>query len=441
MKFPYALQRPFKHEHGNCWRAKLPDDMVWATDNNTRHDISPLHLLEGETSLTPKHASHRKISEVGRGCNSFWHDGWVYFSASDNSNPNDNGRTYSIDLARYGSELEMNSANSDAAMLATAILRHNTSISPSQIWQLVSQVLGKGLPSWVFDFNRATLQQELEDVDLVIRRYKEYLVQLETADTVFLSIMCSGRTWVRYFLQTYIGSATGESISLAPQAIPATSISPSVLFMHDFLGMFETIAAEPFVAYPEQLNAKPLILLVRDVRDLAVSWFHYLRRSQPDAFKRLVPAQTLEAFIESPILGIERLAKVQLVQADFFAAHPGPKILLNYEKLHERGHDEFQSLLKFVLSSDINQQAFEQAFEQSSFQEMQALEIAISRAGKAQEYLRLGVDNWSGDINDLKVRTGKTGRFKDVLPFLDDCEIMKNRYPLTAAALAVHCVK
>jgi 4-amino-4-deoxy-L-arabinose transferase-like glycosyltransferase len=53
---------------------------------------SSLVLLEGDTPLTP-HALHDSIRKDGKGLYSHW-GRQVYFSASDNSDPRDNGRSY-----------------------------------------------------------------------------------------------------------------------------------------------------------------------------------------------------------------------------------------------------------------------------------------------------------------------------------------------------------
>ena len=57
---------------------------------------SPAIVLEDGFPLPgPPNSIHEDIRKIGKGRFSFWHD-YVYFSTSDNSDPNANGRTYQI---------------------------------------------------------------------------------------------------------------------------------------------------------------------------------------------------------------------------------------------------------------------------------------------------------------------------------------------------------
>lgn len=89
-----ALHGPFLREQGHCWRAlavvtrSLPD-----TAGAPRR--STCELLENGRPLGPAHAAHADIRVHGRGRFSHWHQA-LYFSTSDNSDPNRNGRRYDL---------------------------------------------------------------------------------------------------------------------------------------------------------------------------------------------------------------------------------------------------------------------------------------------------------------------------------------------------------
>jgi predicted O-methyltransferase YrrM len=92
---------PCVHEQGHCWvayvgYASLGDDR---TGNS-----SPLRLLENGLELGPAHTMHAAIREQGAGRFSHW-GGELYFSSSDNSNPQLNGRRYSITLGERETDL------------------------------------------------------------------------------------------------------------------------------------------------------------------------------------------------------------------------------------------------------------------------------------------------------------------------------------------------
>ncbi len=96
-KIVIQLFRPFE-EHGNVAFShlaatdKLQD---FADDENVENDRrSPVVIYENSKPLGPAHNSYADIRDHGMGRFSFWrHLGFV-FTASDNSDPNTNGRNY-----------------------------------------------------------------------------------------------------------------------------------------------------------------------------------------------------------------------------------------------------------------------------------------------------------------------------------------------------------
>ena len=70
--------------------------MTWPNDGNDGVR-SRLDLWENGTKLGPRHAGHAEIENEGGGRFSHW-EGAVIFSTSDGSDPNLNGRRYSISL-------------------------------------------------------------------------------------------------------------------------------------------------------------------------------------------------------------------------------------------------------------------------------------------------------------------------------------------------------
>lgn len=79
----------------NGWAATLPAELGFLTDDDDGPLRSPLRLLEDGKSLGEGHNRHTDIFELGGGRYSFW-KGFLYFSTSDNSDPNRNGRCYSV---------------------------------------------------------------------------------------------------------------------------------------------------------------------------------------------------------------------------------------------------------------------------------------------------------------------------------------------------------
>ena len=92
----WILPGPFRRDGGMAWIADLPAELMAEADNNEAPYRSPLLMFEGDTELGPGHALHASIQDRGNGRYSFWLN-VVYFSSSDGSDPNNNGRVYSVE--------------------------------------------------------------------------------------------------------------------------------------------------------------------------------------------------------------------------------------------------------------------------------------------------------------------------------------------------------
>jgi hypothetical protein len=92
------LSPPFANDKGSCWVSLIPD-LKQGADNQMSATRSTLLLLENDKLLGPAHASHDDIRRSGGGRYSHWGTN-LYFSTPDDTDPNTNGRTYRIVVAR-----------------------------------------------------------------------------------------------------------------------------------------------------------------------------------------------------------------------------------------------------------------------------------------------------------------------------------------------------
>jgi hypothetical protein len=92
------LHGPFRNDDGQCWIATSPDLKSAAGDNETELR-STLLLMEDDKLLGPPHSFHADIRRIGGGRYSHWKS-QLYFSTSDNTDPNANGRRYRISYVR-----------------------------------------------------------------------------------------------------------------------------------------------------------------------------------------------------------------------------------------------------------------------------------------------------------------------------------------------------
>ncbi len=96
-------REPFTPVAGHCWMVELPLNLLPLSDSSEFPVRSPWRLLEDGSLLGPPHAQHADISKFGGGRYSHWNS-YFFFSTSDNSSPNSNGRRYTLVEAVIGGE-------------------------------------------------------------------------------------------------------------------------------------------------------------------------------------------------------------------------------------------------------------------------------------------------------------------------------------------------
>ena len=84
------LERPFTRDDRQCFLVPLPAE--WESDSASSSQVV---LFEDGLPLGPAHAGHDDIRTLGKGRYSHWGN-TLFFSASDNSDPNLNSRRYAV---------------------------------------------------------------------------------------------------------------------------------------------------------------------------------------------------------------------------------------------------------------------------------------------------------------------------------------------------------
>jgi hypothetical protein len=101
----------FLPDSGHCFKFVANSFDLSSPDSPQDFAASQILLLEDGRPLGPAHSLHNAIRLFGRGRYSHWRQGagiTLYFSSSDNTNPNDNGRNYSIEFADCSFDLTNN---------------------------------------------------------------------------------------------------------------------------------------------------------------------------------------------------------------------------------------------------------------------------------------------------------------------------------------------
>ena len=92
---PVAMQA----EQGFVWIVSLPPEWAAFSSDTTDGNRSRLRLTEDGKLLGFENSPHQSIREHGGGAHSHW-GSVLYFSSSDGSNPQTNGRSYVISIAK-----------------------------------------------------------------------------------------------------------------------------------------------------------------------------------------------------------------------------------------------------------------------------------------------------------------------------------------------------
>jgi hypothetical protein len=88
------LTRPYSRLDGYAYKAALPS-LASLSDTDANLTFSPALMCENKLVLGPPHTAHAEIARDGWGRFSHYGDS-VIFSSSDYSDPNSNGRQYTI---------------------------------------------------------------------------------------------------------------------------------------------------------------------------------------------------------------------------------------------------------------------------------------------------------------------------------------------------------
>lgn len=247
--------------------------------------------------------------------------------------------------------------------------------------------------------------------------------RMAEADTVVLSFPKSGRTWLRYFLSQYLAETRAVPFRLRLHRSLA-----SLAFSH---ARHMQYPGRPFRRHLAVARRRRVVVLVRDPRDVAVSWYHQTRDRE-----RLVDCE-LPEFLDSPVWGIERQAAFVNDLLDFASTHPSA-LVITYEGLKRSTEAELRRFLEFVLGEPIDDAAFRRAMESSDVGAMRRRELAETGVKTdprgAHKPSPLGHGDWDGNPDALKVRKAEVGGFRAEMDEASQAEVSSR--PLTRRLLA-----
>lgn len=242
------------------------------------------------------------------------------------------------------------------------------------------------------------------------RRTRKKLHKLDGADVVIVSFPKSGRTWLvamisRVFHLTY-GTPENELVNfdnfhrLNPRI-------PKIFFMADD---FRPREAE-IRALADLYRGKRLILLVRDPRDTAVSFYFQLSKratqTERDAFGAPddVAKMSLYEFVRDERFGLPKV--IEFLNRWQQAAGTGPnRLLITYEEMRAQPEAVLRRVMAFI-GGEYTDSTIVQAVEFASFENLKELE---RKSFFTSNRLRPGD---ASDEDSFKVRRAKVGGYRD----------------------------
>ena len=251
----------------------------------------------------------------------------------------------------------------------------------------------------------------------LVRKLRDALPFGNGADAFMISYPKCGRTWLRVMLGRALYRHAGVddlrpdgTRLLYPEGVEQLKGMPRISFTHDGRPTRGTV--DEIETDKSRYAGKAVVLLIRDLRDVAVSYyFHETRRT-----KRFYPKWEIakfhgeiSEFLHSDVGGVEHFVRFYNIWADNREV-PDRVLLMKYEELRRDPADQLRRLLEFLGVEGVADATIGDAVEFSSFDKMKAMEK--EGTFKHPHYMKPGD---SADEESFKVRRGKVGGFEDYL--------------------------
>jgi hypothetical protein len=244
------------------------------------------------------------------------------------------------------------------------------------------------------------------------RRTRKRLPELAAADLVLVSHAKSGRTWLLALVSHVLYRTRGVPIDELWEADNFHRLDPAIPKLFSTHERNEPASIRRRL--PTIVRDKRLLLLVRDPRDVIVSWYHHhARRSTPRTRARLglptdMTGVDLASFATAPAYGLPSVVDFLERWVAIARAHPRAH-LVRYEDLRARTVDELGAIMEF-LGLPAARADLEAAAAFASFESLKEKErTGFFRTEKLQAR-----DPF--DPASFKVRRGKIGGYRDELP-------------------------
>ncbi|HEY3306151.1 MAG TPA: sulfotransferase domain-containing protein [Candidatus Binatia bacterium] len=224
------------------------------------------------------------------------------------------------------------------------------------------------------------------------------------ADAIVVSIPKSGRTWLRVFLYAYFCRSVNREFTISNRKLAGTGV-PKVMFTHDLWGYvtsrklkFRLLGKELIPA--RACRTKPILLLVRDPRDVIVSFFFQITK-RGGSYRG-----DLSGAIRHPGFGVNAMVDVMNAWMAEWSRRSDFKFV-RYEDCQSDTEAAFREVLGFLGVGKIDEAVLRHSLEFSSFENMKRMESMRQFKNKILSAANLD------DPESYKVRRGIVGGYRD----------------------------
>lgn len=227
------------------------------------------------------------------------------------------------------------------------------------------------------------------------------------ADVHLLSFPKCGRTWVRLMLrriiEAHFGLPSRDTIQLHKLASRRRGI-PAFLATHDFQTVRHGNKQPELETDKSRFNGKRVLFLIRDPRDVAVS-FYYHKRFREQSFQG-----TIGEFIRQEFDGLATVIDYYNIWAR--NRHiPAQLHIVRYEDLRFDTIGTMRGIVDFAGLSGVSDAMLRQVVDEFEFNRMKKME-ATGELGDSKT--RRPTD--PANHNSYKTRAGVVGGYRDELP-------------------------
>jgi hypothetical protein len=234
--------------------------------------------------------------------------------------------------------------------------------------------------------------------------YRQYKARkwLQDSQVCLISFPRSGQTWLRtmlgYAVQTHY-HLPDLNFYTRQQSLAAGL--PMAYISHELA--YRPVSYEVAMANKQGFAGKKILFLVRDVRDVMVSWYHYR------ADHRAGIDQPISEFLRSEVYGVHTTA---VFHRAWYDARPLFReiLVIRYEDLQLQPEATLTQALHFIGMNEVPPELVRGAIQHGSFSNMQKME----QSGEIDK-LQLGLNAPDTSGDRAFVRKGKIHAFHDDL--------------------------